>query len=151
MKSVVAALLAALLLSGSDMCSDYALKRGLTNIRHCFWSHGVTYALALAFAIWFVSKPGQLASNISFPENRLVGFSSVLAGCFAFAALLVINYAFSKSQNIGYTVALISTTSVFTLVLSAAMFKNPLQRRGTIGLCVTLTGVWLISGCANDR
>ena len=153
MTYVIAPLCAALCLSISDLCSNYALSNGLTNIRHCFWSHGVVYALALAFGIWFVSEKGQLATNISFPENKMVGLSSVLAGCFGFAALVLINYAFKSNSknNIGYVVAVLSTTSVITLLLAVALFDKPVQWRGAFGVCFTLIGVLLISGCGNDR
>ncbi len=151
MKYVIAALLATFLLSASDLCGSYALQRGLANIRHCFLSHGIVYTFALALGIWLVSKKGEFSTNISFPEDRIVGCASILSGVFAFAALLMINYSFQNSQNIGYTVGLISSTALFTLLLEASILKKPMQSRGTIGLFVILIGVWLISGCANDR
>ena len=151
MKYAVAALIGAFCLSISDLCSNYALEHGLTNLRHCFWSHGVVYALAIALAVWFVSERGGIISNIAFPEDKRAGFASIVAGCFGFLALLVINYAFSHSKNIGYTVGLLSTTSIITLLLSVAISKKPLQGRGAVGVCVTFIGIWLVSGCENDR
>ena len=84
MKYAVAALIGAFCLSISDLCSNYALEHGLTNLRHCFWSHGVVYALAIALAVWFVSERGEMVSNIAFPEDKRAGFASIIAGCFGF-------------------------------------------------------------------
>ena len=151
MKYAIAALIGALFLSISDLCTNYALENGLTNLRHCFWSHGVVYVIAIAVAIWLMSERGEITSNIAFPENKKAGLSSIIAGGCAFLALLVINYAFSHSKNIGYTVALLSTTSLITLLLSVVLLDKPLQTRGALGICVTLAGGWLISGCENDR
>ena len=83
----------------------------------------------------------------------MVGLSSVLAGCFGFAALVLINYAFKSNSknNIGYVVAVLSTTSVITLLLAVALFNKPVQWPGAFGVCFTLICVLLISGCGNDR
>ena len=72
-----------------------------------------------------------------------------MAGLFGFLALLTINYAFSKSNNIGYTVALISTTSLITLIISNIFFNKPLETKGTIGILTILIGVYLIATCNN--
>ena len=149
MKYIFSALSGALLLSLSDLCTNYALENGLTNLKHTFWSHGVVYLIAIIVAIGVMSKKGQITSNIKFPENKKAGSASLMAGLFGFLALLTINYSFSHSNNIGYTVALISTTSVITLVLSNILFNKPLETKGTIGIFTILIGVYLISTCNN--
>ena len=149
MKYILAALSGAFLLSLSDLCSNYALENGLTNLKHTFWSHGVVYLIAILVAIYLMSEKGKIAANIKFPENKKAGWASMLAGIFGFLALLTINYAFSHSKNIGYTVALISTTSLITLILSYLVFNKPLENKGTIGIFTILIGVYLISTCNN--
>lgn len=149
MKYILAALSGAFLLSLSDLCSNYALENGLTNLKHTFWSHGVVYLIAILVAIYLMSEKGKIVNNIKFPENKKAGWASMMAGMFGFMALLTINYAFSHSKNIGYTVALISTTSLITLILSYLVFNKPLETKGTIGIFTILIGVYLISTCNN--
>ena len=150
MSYIIASLSGAVLLSLSDLCSNYAMENGLTNLKHTFWSHGVVYLIAILVAIYIMSEKGQITSNIRFPENKKAGYASLMAGVFGFFALLSINYAFSRSNNIGYTVALISTTSLITLVLSNILFNKPLETKGTIGIVTILIGVYLISTCKNE-
>ena len=150
MNYIFAALTGALLLSLSDLCTNYALENGLTNLKHTFWSHGVVYLIAILVALYIMSEKGQISSNIRFPENKKAGWASLMAGLFGFLALLTINYAFSRSKNIGYTVALISTTSLITLVLSNIVFNKPLETKGAIGIFAILIGVYLISLCKNE-
>ena len=149
MSYIIAALTGAFLLSLSDISSNYALENGLSNLTHTFWSHGVVYLIAILVAIYLMSKKGEILSNIKFPENKKAGCASLMAGLFGFLALLTINYAFSKSNNIGYTVALISTTSLITLIISNIFFNKPLETKGTIGILTILIGVYLISTCNN--
>ncbi len=151
MNYVLAALAGALLLSISDMFANYALESGLTNLNHCFWSHAVVYVVAIAGAILLLSERGQIRSNVAFTENTKAGLSSIAAGVFAVLALFVINHAFTRSNNIGYTVTLVSTTGLITLLFSTMLLGKPLQLRGTLGCGFVLLGVWLISGCENDR
>lgn len=150
MNYIFAALTGALLLSLSDLCTNYALENGLTNLKHTFWSHGVVYLIAILVALYIMSERGQITSNIRFPENKKAGWASLMAGLFGFLALITINYAFSRSKNIGYTVALISTTSLITLVLSNILFNKPLETKGTVGIFTILIGVYLISLCKNE-
>ena len=151
MNYVLAALAGALFLSISDIRTNYALEHGLTNLRHCFWSHAVVYVIAITGAILLLSERGQIRSNVAFPENTKAGLSSIAAGVFAVLALFVINHAFTHSKNIGYTVTLVSTTGLITLLFSTMLLGKPLQSRGTLGCGFVLLGVWLISGCENSR
>ena len=150
MNYIFAALTGALLLSLSDLCTNYALENGLTNLKHTFWSHGVVYLIAILVAVYLMSDGAGITSNIRFPENKKAGLASLMAGLFGFLALLTINYSFSRSKNIGYTVALISTTSLITLVLSNILFNKPLETKGTVGIFTILIGVYLISLCKNE-
>ena len=147
---ILASLSAALLLSMSDLCANYALDNGSSNLTHTFWSHGVVYLIAIIISIFIMSKSGEITSHIKFPENKIAGTASLMAGAFGFLALILINNAFSHSKNIGYTVALISTTSLSTLILSKLLFNKPLNTRGTVGIFTILIGVYLIAGCDND-
>ena len=138
------------MLSLSDLCSGYALDNGLSNARRCFWSHGVVYVMAIAVALFFMSEKGAVVANLRFPAEWRVGLASMAAGAFAFSALLVINYAFARSSNIGYTSCVLSTTSVITLLLSVALFNKTINTKGFIGVFVTLCGVALVASCGNQ-
>ena len=52
---ILASLSAALLLSMSDLCANYALDNGSSNLTHTFWSHGVVYLIAIIISISIIS------------------------------------------------------------------------------------------------
>ena len=58
--------------------------------------------------------------------------------------------AFQRSVNIGYTVAVISTTSAITAILAWLIFKIKLNVYGIIGICLIITGCFLIGKSEND-
>ena len=151
MNYAIAALAGALFLSISDMFANYALESGLSTLNHCFWSHAVVYVVAITGAILLLSEQGQIRSNVGFPDNTKAGLSSIAAGVFAVLALFAINHAFAHSKNIGYTVTLVSTTGLITLLVSTMLLGKQLQSRGTLGCGFVLVGVWLISGSDNSR
>ena len=58
--------------------------------------------------------------------------------------------AFQRSVNIGYTVAVISTTSSITAILAWVLFKVKLNVFGVIGIGLIISGCFLIGKSEND-
>ena len=58
--------------------------------------------------------------------------------------------AFQRSVNIGYTVAVISTTSAITAILAWLLFKVKLNWFGMIGIGLIISGCFLIGKSEND-
>ena len=150
-------LLASLLLSISDILSKYSSDKGISNFEYIFWSHGIIYFICVICLIFYLSyKPIKfLLGNhtikdilkIKFDKTR---YAILLSGIFGFIALCIITYTFQISKNIGYTVALISTTSVFSLILSYIFLGAPINMLGIIGIIFIIIGVSLIGNCGNS-
>lgn len=151
------ALLAALFLSISDILSKYATDKGISNFEYIFWSHGVMYCFCIIGLILYLNyNPLKLLLNnhkikdiikIKFNKPR---YSILLSGLFGFLALITIIYTFTISKNIGYTVGLISTTCLFTLIFSYIFLGDPINIMGIIGIIFILIGVYLIGNCGNS-
>ena len=58
--------------------------------------------------------------------------------------------AFQRSVNIGYTVDVISSTSAITAILTWLLFKVKLNVFGVIGICLIISGCFLIGKSEND-
>tara|TARA_B100001142_G_C14152414_1_gene585080 strand:- start:333 stop:815 length:483 start_codon:yes stop_codon:yes gene_type:complete len=150
------ALLSALLLSFSDILTKYALDKGKSNFEYIFWSHGVIYIACIIILLLYLKfNPLKLLLNkdkikdilkIEFNSTR---YAIVLSGIFGFLALITIIYTFKISKNIGYTVAVISTTCLFSLILSYFFLDAPINYKGLIGILFILIGVYLIGNCGN--
>ena len=151
------ALLSALFLSISDILSKYALDKGKSNFEYIFWSHGIIYfACIILLLIYLKKNPLKLLLNndkikdilkIEFNNTR---YAILLSGIFGFLALITIIYTFKISENIGYTVAVISTTCLFSLILSYLFLDSPINTKGIIGMLCILIGVYLIGNCGNN-
>ena len=85
--------------------------------------------------------------KIKFNNTR---YAILLSGLFGFLALITIIYTFKISKNIGYTVALISTTCLFTLIFSYIFLGNPINMVGIVGIIFIIIGVYLIGTCGNS-
>ena len=150
-------LLSALLLSISDILTKYALDKGKSNMEYIFWSHGIIYLLCiivLLIYLWF--NPIKLLLNKDTIKNILklefntTRYAILLSGLFGFLALITIIYTFKISKNIGYTVAIISTTCLFSLLLSYFFLDAPINYKGMYGILFILIGVYLIGNCGNS-
>ena len=150
------AILSALLLSFSDILTKYALDKGTSNFEYIFWSHGIIYIVCIIILLLYLKfNPLKLLLNkdkikdilkLEFNNTR---YAIVLSGIFGFLALITIIYTFKISKNIGYTVAVISTTCLFSLILSYFLLDAPINYKGLIGILFILIGVYLIGNCGN--
>lgn len=150
-------LLGALFLSISDILSKYAIDKGSSNFEYIFWSHGIIYCVCIiSLLIYLNYNPLKLLVNnhkikdilkIKFNNTR---YAILLSGLFGFLALITIIYTFKISKNIGYTVALISTTCLFSLILSYIFLGSPINMLGIVGIIFILIGVYLIGNCGNS-
>ena len=132
MNYLLYSLLGALFLSISDIASKYALDNKISNLTYVTWSHGVLYVVLLTIFItlclkyqWkpFIfhseesnSRHKTLYDIFKLPNDWKSITSVILGGAFGFLSLIVIIMAFQRSINIGYTVAVISTTSAITAI-----------------------------------
>jgi len=151
------ALLSALLLSFSDILAKYSLDKGTSNFEYIFWSHGIIYlACIIILLIYLKYNPLKLLLNkdkikdILKLEFNMTRYAIILSGIFGFLALITIIYTFKISQNIGYTVAVISTTCLFSLILSYFFIGSPINSKGLFGIVFILIGVYLIGNCGNE-
>ena len=151
------ALLSALLLSFSDILAKYSLDKGTSNFEYIFWSHGIIYlACIIILLIYLKYNPLKLLLNkdnikdILKLEFNTTRYAIILSGIFGFLALITIIYTFKISQNIGYTVAVISTTCLFSLILSYFFLGSPINSKGLFGIVFILIGVYLIGNCGNE-
>ena len=150
------ALFSALGFSLSDLCSKYLLDNGISNLQFLFYSHGIIFVSLCIISILIVSffSIGILTNNnkylevVNFPKDKR-GLILVIASTISFLALISLIYAFKISKNIGYTVAIVSTTSLFTLFLSRLIFGHKIQLIGLLGVLLIVSGVFLISKCNN--
>ena len=152
------ALIAALGFSLSDICVKYVIDNGVSNFQYLFWSHGVMYAILFFLLIFvlmyipmkFLTNKKKLSENITLPKGKK-GALVLLSGVLAFSAMVLVIYAFKISKNIAYTVAVISTTSVFTLIFSSILLGHQINFYGTLGILFILIGVFFISKCDNQK
>lgn len=150
------ALFSALGFSLSDLCSKYLLDNGISNLQFLFYSHGVIFVSLCIISILLVSflSIGVLTNGnkyldvVKFPTDKR-GLILISASTISFVALISLIYAFKISKNIGYTVAIVGTTSLFTLILSRVIFGHKIQLIGLIGALLIISGVFLISKCNN--
>jgi drug/metabolite transporter (DMT)-like permease len=150
-------LLGALFLSISDILSKYSTDKGVSNFEYIFWSHGIVYCICIiGLLLYLTYNPLKLLVNnhkikdilkIKFNNTR---YAILLSGLFGFLALITIIYTFKISKNIGYTVGLISTTCLFTLILSYIFLGSPINMLGIVGIIFILIGVYLIGNCGNS-
>ena len=166
MNYLLYSLLGAVFLSISDVASKYALDNKISNLTYVTWSHGVLYVVLLTIFIilclkyqWkpFIlhseesnSRDKTLYDIFKLPKDWKSIISVILGGAFGFLSLIVIIMAFQRSVNIGYTVAVISTTSAITAILAWLLFKVKLNWFGMIGIGLIISGCFLIGKSEND-
>ena len=156
MNYIFCALLGAFFLSISDILTKYSLNNGKSQLEYIFWSHGVVYIICILLLFLILGfKPVNFllnkktnninqVLNLNLDKSR---YAILLSGFFGFLALITIIYTFSISQNIGYTVAIISSTAVFSLILSYFFLNGTINKLGILGIVFVLIGVFLISKC----
>lgn len=166
MNYMLYALLGAVFLSISDIASKYAIDNKVSNLTYITWSHGVLYVVVLTIFIilclkyqWkkFIlyskesnSRYKTLYNILKLPNDWKSIVSVILGGIFGFLALIIIIMAFQRSVNIGYTVAVISTTSAITAILTWLIFKVKLNFFGILGICLIISGCFLIGKSEDD-
>jgi drug/metabolite transporter (DMT)-like permease len=127
----------------------------MTNFGFAFWTHGVLYLLLLLLGLWVLKRyplpflTGGKSDVLAIPNNNQIKMWLVISGTFAFLALITIIYTFSISKNIGCTVAIISTTSAITYVLSHYMFGTEINTQGILGIVVIIMAVYIIGNSNN--
>lgn len=160
MNYIFFALLSALFLSISDILSKYSLNNGKSSFEYIFWSHGVVYivCILLLLLILWIKPFNFLLNNKTNNVNEVLNlnldktrYAIILSGVFGFLALITIIYTFSISQNIGYTIAIISSTAIFSLIFSYLFLKGNINFIGILGIIFILIGVYLISKCDNSN
>ena len=166
MNYILYALLGAIFLSISDIASKYAIDNKISNVTYITWSHGVLYFVVLIIFIilclkyqWKTfmlhneetnSRSKTLYDILKLPNDWKSIVSVILGGIFGFLALIIIIMAFQRSVNIGYTVAVISSTSAITAILTWLLFKVKLNVFGVIGIGLIISGCFLIGKSEND-
>ena len=166
MNYILYALVGAFFLSISDIASKYAIDNKISNLTYITWSHGVLYMVVLTIFIilclkyqWknFIlhskesnSRHKTIYDILKLPNDWKSIVSVILGGVFGFLALIIIIMAFQRSVNIGYTVAVISTTSAITAILTRLLFNVKLNVFGMIGICLIISGCFLIGKSEND-
>lgn len=161
MNYIILCIIAAVLLSVSDLFSKYALNNGVSNINYIFWSRGIAYftclillvLLTYLFSIKVMANNGEnnnIYDLIRLNRKNNLNYACIISGIFSFIALALIIYSFSISKNIGYNIAIISSTCLFTLILSCLFFSVKIELQGLIGCILIILGVFLISRTKNN-
>lgn len=149
------ALISALSFSISDISTKYLLNNNITNIHILFWGRGILILILTIIMIVITSYYGiKIFSNETYIDTLKISspkmiFLLIISGIMSFMGYVCLLYAFNISKNIGYIVPIVSTTSLFTLVLSRIFFKTKTYYIGVIGSLLILLGVFCISKCPN--
>ena len=160
MNYIYLALLAAFFISVTDLCNKSLIDNGVSNFKYTFWTRGVIYSICIVLLIIFViNNPSSDMTNndtnisdmIRLPKDSKVIFLTILAGLASFTAILITFFSFKYSKNVGYTVAIISSTCVFTLLMSKLFFNTEINHLGIFGICFVILGVYLISSTNNEN
>lgn len=137
------------------MCSKYILDQNVVSyLQYIFWSRGVLFVIltilliivASVYSLQFLNNNNKILDVMKFPKGQLtyIILLSSVTSFIAFIAIVVLIYAFKISNNIGYTVALVSTTSIFTLLLTRILFKKKINMYGLVGVFFIIFGVFMI-------
>ena len=161
MNYIILCIIGALLLSISDLFSKYALNNGVSNINYIFWSRGIAYSacLILLVLLTYIFSIKVMANNgknnniyelVKLNKKKKLNYFCIISGIFSFLALVLIIYSFSITNNIGYNIAIISSTCLFTLILSSLFFSVKIELTGIIGALLIILGIFLISKTSNE-
>lgn len=149
------ALLSAISFSLSDISTKYLLNNNINNIQILFWGRGILILILTIMMICITSYYGiTLFSKKKYMDTLKISSPKmcivlVISGIISFVGYIALLYAYKISKNIGFIVPIVSTTSLFTLVLSTIFFKTKTYILGVIGSILILLGVFCISKCPN--
>lgn len=152
------AFVSAICFSLSDICSKYLLDNGISNLKFLFYAHGIVFTIlgfigimvASYFSYNFLTNKEKYLDVLKFPMNRKGGII-ILSSVISFIGLLSLIYAFKISKNIGYTSAIVGTTSLITLTLSIIILKSKIEIKGIIGVILVVLGIYFISQTDNSK
>ena len=97
-----------------------------------------------------ISNPSTIQEILHIPSHSLTQLSVIFGGIFGLIALLCIIRSFQQSQNISYAVAIISSTSAITALLSFLLFGISIQLNGVIGISLIIMGCYFITKTNNQ-
>ena len=158
MNYIFLALLSALFISITDVCNKSLINKGISSFKYTFWTRGIIYVICLLILLIFVVMNPQsnitnndtnISDMIRLPKDKNVILLTILAGIASFISIIITYYSFKESNNISYTVAIISTTCIFTLLLSKLLFNTEINHIALLGICFIILGVYLISTIKN--
>ena len=127
MNYIFFALLAAFFISITDICNKSLINNGISSFKYTFWTRGVIYSICVILLLLFVmmnpysdmtNNDTNITDMIRLPKKNNVILITILAGLASFAAIIATYFSFKHSENIAYTVAILSSTCIFTLLLS---------------------------------
>ena len=160
MNYIFFAVIAAICISIADISNKYLMENGISSVKYTFWTHGVIYSICLILLITILlyypishitNNETNLKDMITLPNDRNIILLTIIAGLASFIAIFFIFFSFKLSKNIGYTVAIISSTCIFTLLLSKYFFNTDINKYGLMGIMMVISGVYLISLTNNDN
>lgn len=152
------ALVSAVCFSLSDICSKYLIDNGISNMKFIVWSHGIIFTLfgiigiliASFFSFDFLINKEKYLDVIRFPLNTK-GVIIVISSLISYIGLISLIYAFKISKNIGYTSAIVGTTSLITLIFSVIILKHSIEWKGVLGVILVVSGIYFISQTDNSK
>ena len=161
MNYILLCIIGAIALSISDIFSKYALNNGVSNINYIFWSRGIAYTSCLILLVILTylfsikcmandDKNDNIYSLIKLNQKNKLNYACIISGIFSFIALVLIIYSFSISKNIGYNIAIVSSTCLFTVLLSSLLFKVKIELIGILGVVLIILGIFFISKTSNN-
>jgi len=152
------ALISAFCFSFSDICSKYLIDNGISNMKFLFWAHGIIFTILGLIAIFiasyyslnYLTNKEKYLDVIKFPMNKK-GFIIIISSLISYIGLLSLIFAFKISKNIGYTSAIVGTTSLITLILSVVVLKHSFEWKGVVGVLLVVSGIYFISQTDNSK
>lgn len=158
---IILVIIASFFFSISDITQKYALDNGISNIQYIFWSHGIVYFVCISLLVIFLlfypikvflQRNGNFTDTalLQLPPLTNTRIAVLISGLFAFTGLIFLVFAYQKCQNVGYAAAIISCTSIFTLLLSWYFLNQTIDIKALIGCIIIIFGVYLIASTNNS-
>ena len=160
MNYIFLALLAAFFISVTDVCNKTLINNGISSFKYTFWTRGVIYSICVLLLVLFVimnpssdmtNNDTNITDMIRLPKNKNIRLITILAGIASFAAIIATYFSFKHSRNIAYTVALLSSTCIFTLLFSKIFFNTNISLNGMLGIGFIIVGVYFITLIDNNN
>jgi drug/metabolite transporter (DMT)-like permease len=100
----------------------------------------------------FLQRNGNFTDTalLQLPPLTNTRIAVLISGLFAFTGLIFLVFAYQKCQNVGYAAAIISCTSIFTLLLSWYFLNQTIDIKALIGCIIIIFGVYLIASTNNS-